>query len=164
MQIEAAYMTAPQRKRQDRAEDDEGDTGWNAHETSPLSGARGGTRGKTGWGHPCGAAPQTKAGQDDGLRSAFADAARMGAFSYFLKASLTFAPAILLSPLTWSPRPSAFRRELPVARPTAFLAPPFTASALCANFLKILTGDTFHGVIRGARTRQPGHFGPASRR
>src|ERR1700677_3617887 len=83
-----------------------------------------------------------------------ADAARIGAFSYFLKASLTFAPAILLSPLTWSPRPSAFRRELPVARPTAFLAPPFTASALCANFLKILTGGTFRGVILLARTRQ----------
>ncbi|MET7914163.1 hypothetical protein ABZS98_39375 [Streptomyces avermitilis] len=33
-----------------------------------------------------------------------------------LKASLIFAPACLTLPLTWSPRPSACRRRLPVAR------------------------------------------------
>jgi hypothetical protein len=31
-------VSAPQRERQDRPEDDEGDTGWNAHDTWPLSG------------------------------------------------------------------------------------------------------------------------------
>src|ERR1039457_6973805 len=55
-----------------------------------------------------------------------------------LKGSLTFAPACLVSPLTWSPRPSARRRRLPVTRPADFLALPFTASALCAIFLAIL--------------------------
>jgi hypothetical protein len=39
MQIEAAYVSALQRERQDRPEDDEGNTGWNAHDASPLSGA-----------------------------------------------------------------------------------------------------------------------------
>src|ERR1700689_2005842 len=38
MQIEAAYVSALQCERQDRAEDDEGNAGWNAHDTSPLSG------------------------------------------------------------------------------------------------------------------------------
>src|ERR1700689_3930451 len=78
----------------------------------------------------------TWTGQEDGFRTALLTRPRMGAFSYFLKASLIFAPAILVSPLTWSPRPSAFRRELPVARPTAFLARPFTASAWCASFFE----------------------------
>ena len=110
------------------------------------------------------AARKTRTGQDDGFRTALLTRPRMGAFSYFLKASLIFAPAILVSPLTWSPRPSAFRRELPVARPAVFLKLPFTASALCAIFLAILTGGTFRGVILLARTRQPGHRDPASRR
>src|ERR1035438_7886963 len=57
-----------------------------------------------------------------------------------LKASLTLAPACLRSPLVWSPRPSASRRGLLVARPAFFLAPPLTASALCAIFLAILIG------------------------
>src|ERR1700691_1324424 len=78
------------------------------------------------------------------------------AFSYFLTASLIFAPAILVSPLTWSPRPSAFSRGLPEARPAVFLTLPLTASALCAIFLKILMGDTFRGFILLALTRQPG--------
>src|ERR1017187_5566245 len=58
-----------------------------------------------------------------------------------LNASLIFAPACLVLPLTWSPRPSACRRSLPVARPVVFLAPPLTASALCAIFLAILMVD-----------------------
>jgi hypothetical protein len=111
-----------------------------------------------GWAQPRGT--HDLDGQEDGFRTVLLTRPRMGAFSYFLRASLIFAPAILVSPLIWSPRPSAFRRDLPVARPTAFLAPPFTASALCASFLKILTGVTFRGVILLARTRQPGHSGP----
>jgi hypothetical protein len=63
----------------------------------------------------------------------------------------------LVSPFTWSPRPSAFSRGLPVARPAVFLAPPFMASSLCAIFLKILTGDTFRRFILLALTRQPRH-------
>src|ERR1022692_1973427 len=70
-----------------------------------------------------------------------------------LTASLIFAPACLVLPLIWSPRPSARRRRLPVARPTAFLKPPLTASALCAIFLAILTGLPF--VIYSAGTDVP---------
>src|ERR1700683_4886631 len=57
-----------------------------------------------------------------------------------LRASLTLAPACLRLPLAWSPRPSASRRGLSVARPAVFLALPLTASALCAIFLAILIG------------------------
>src|ERR1700683_1518592 len=57
-----------------------------------------------------------------------------------LKASLALGPGLPESPLAWSPRPLASRRELPVARPAVFLAPPLTASALCATFLAILIG------------------------
>src|ERR1700730_1083017 len=68
-----------------------------------------------------------------------------------LKASLIFAPACLVSPLTWSPRPSVLRRRLPVARPTLFLAPPLTASASCAIFLAMLMGGCLSwGHLAGA--------------
>src|ERR1022692_1398162 len=68
-----------------------------------------------------------------------------------LTASLIFAPACLVLPLIWSPRPSARRRRLPVARPAAFLMPPLTASALCAIFLAILTGAAFRDLFCGHR-------------
>src|ERR1700689_2031923 len=91
-----------------------------------------------------------------------------------LKAALTLAPACLRSPLAWSARPSASRRGLSVARPAGFLAPPLTASALCAIFSAILirrlpfTGSSRRrecaGGDIGGGPRNPGHawnHGPA---
>lgn len=107
-----------------------------------------------------------RAGHGNGPRAVLLPRPAVRAFGYFLKASLIFAPAILVSPFTWSPRPSAFSRGLPVARPAVFLAPPFMASILCAIFLKILTGDTFRMVhsagTQALRSSGPGRPDPGS--
>jgi hypothetical protein len=51
----------------------------------------------------------------------------------------------------------ARRRRLPVTRPAVFLAPPLTASALCAIFLAMLTGLPFAGHSAG-RAHRRGHL------
>src|ERR1700689_1740592 len=80
----------------------------------------------------------------------------MAAGGQRLSASLVLAPACRRLPLAWSRRPCERRRRLPVARPTAFLTAPLTASALCAIFLEILMreGLPFRRVIRPARVRR----------
>src|SRR3954451_22298824 len=52
---------------------------------------------------------------------------------YFLKASLTFSPACLMSALLWSPLPSAWRSLLSVASPSVSLALPSMPSPLLAS-------------------------------
>jgi hypothetical protein len=88
----------------------------------------------------------------------------MGALSYFLKASLNFRPGHLGVALNLVTAPFGLQARAAGDAADGFLSAAFTASALCANFLKILTSITFRGVILLARTRQPGHRDPASRR
>jgi hypothetical protein len=66
-----------------------------------------------------------------------------GAGCQLLKASLIFAPACLVSPFTWSPRPSARRRRLPVKRPRSLLARPLAASAVWLDFFATFTSVPF---------------------
>src|ERR1019366_8623622 len=72
--------------------------------------------------------------------------------TYFLKASLTFSPAFLRSPLAWSACPSASKDSSPVTLPTPSLTLPLAFSAV---FLALSSALIYclHLLLGSARER-----------
>src|ERR1035438_1176008 len=69
--------------------------------------------------------------------------------TYFLKASLTFSPAFLRSPLVWSACPSASRDSFPVALPAPSLTLPLAFSAVFLILSSALIFTAFHSCQHG---------------